>query len=175
MVPPLADRVAAVPLRPASEVALQPHAPLRLLAAQAAVVPAARGRRVAVLMLATARRVPGRWVLARRAHQVPGRWVLARRAHRVPGCSALARRAHRVPRRRRCQAPQPPGRRQLASLVAVPGVVEAPAVAQVPAVADLRAPECPALRDYPPAEQEPRVLQVATGMLHLAEESLPET
>jgi len=173
---PLADPVAAVPLLPASEVALQPHAPLRPLAAQAGVVPAARGRRASVLMLAMARRVLARWVLARRAHQVLRRWVLVRRAHQVSAFHAWVhlalgqRWALRLlhPARRRCRAPQPPGRRQLALLV------------EVPAVAERRVPERPvseraALRDHPLAEQEPRVRQVATGMPHLAEGSLPKT
>jgi len=163
VVPLLADRVVAeVPLPPASEVAPQPHAPLRPLAAQAGVVPEARGRRAAVLMLATAHRVPGRSVLARRAHPVPRRWVLARQEHPVPRHWVLAFRAwvrlalarHWAlrllhPARRRCRAPQPRGPRQLALLVEVPGVVEVRAVAQVPAVAERRVPERAALRDPP--------------------------
>jgi len=73
------------------------------------------------------------------------------------------------PARRHCRAPQPPGPRQLALLVGVPGAVEGSAVAE------RRVPERAVLRDHSLVEQEPGVRQVATGMPHLAEGSLPET
>jgi len=163
---PLADRVVAVPLPPAPVVAPQPRAPLRPLP-QAEVVPAARVHRVRALMWAMARQVPVRSVLARRAHQVPRRWV--------PACHGWVRLAlarhwalHLRPARRRCRAPQPPGRRQPASLVEL-----ADLPAEVAAVAERRLSERAALHDPPLAEPEAR--QVATGMPHLSEASLPAT